>query len=106
MINKLRTSFKNLFKTSVQTKEADPELTIDTKELDKTTTPVDTKAVGYSSPLINVGYGLSAGKQRNHNEDAFFTLTTMFSYNETELPLWPLYSRRWDGWPQEWGNCQ
>ncbi len=90
MINKLRTTFKNLFqpKSHDSVKEyVDRELTIDTKELDKTTTPVDTKAVGYSSPHINVGYGLSPGKQRNHNEDAFFTLTTMFSYNETELPF-------------------
>jgi protein phosphatase len=90
MINKLRFSLKNLF----QPKPRDPvedlidhELTVDTKELDKTTTPVDTKAVGYSSPHINVGYGLSPGKQRNHNEDAFFTLTTMFSYNESEIPF-------------------
>jgi serine/threonine protein phosphatase PrpC len=58
-----------------------------TKELEKITTPVDTEAVSYSSPHIQVGYGLSAGKQRTHNEDAFFTLTTMFSYNESELPF-------------------
>jgi protein phosphatase len=89
MINKLRTTFKDLFKgkTSDLPKADDPELTIDTKELDKSTTPVDTKSVGYSSPHINVGYGLSPGKQRNHNEDAFFTLTTVFAYNETELPF-------------------
>lgn len=90
MINKLRTTFKNLFQPKAHDpveEYVDRELTVDTKELDKTTTPVDTKAVGYSSPHINVGYGLSPGKQRNHNEDAFFTLTTMFSYNETELPF-------------------
>jgi len=90
MINKLRTSLKNLFRPKSQVPvvdAADPELSVDTKELDKKTTPVDTKKVGYSSPHITVGYGLSAGKQRNHNEDAFFTLTTMFSYNETELPF-------------------
>ena len=90
MINKLRNSIRNLFQPKSGTpveEQPDHELTIDTKELDKTTTPVDTKTVGYSSPHINVGYGLSPGKQRNHNEDAFFTLTTMFSYNETELPF-------------------
>lgn len=90
MINKLRNTFKNLFppKTNLPIEDQeDREISIDTKELDKTTTPVDTKAVGYSSPHINIGYGLSPGKQRNHNEDAFFTLTTMFSYNETELPF-------------------
>jgi len=27
------------------------------------------------------------GIQRDHNEDAFFTLTTMLAYNETELPI-------------------
>jgi len=90
MINKLRNTFKNLFQPKPRVtveEQVDPEISVDTKELDKTTTPVDTKTVGYSSPHINVGYGLSPGKQRNHNEDAFFTLTTMFSYNETELPF-------------------
>ena len=90
MINKLRTSLKNLFQPKPQEAVGgltDHELTVDTKELDKTTTPVDTKTVSYSSPHINVGYGLSPGKQRNHNEDAFFTLTTMFSFNESEIPF-------------------
>lgn len=89
MINKLSETFKKLFQPKSQVADdlVDPEVSVDTKELDKTTTPVDTKSVGYSSPLISVGYGLSPGKQRNHNEDAFFTLTTMFSYNETELPF-------------------
>ena len=90
MINKLRDTFKNLFQPKPRVPVEDPaeqEIRVDTKELDKTTTPVDTKKIGYSSPHINVGYGLSPGKQRNHNEDAFFTLTTMFSYNETELPF-------------------
>ena len=90
MINKFSNTLKRLFrpKSQVPVEDlSDHDGMVDTKELDKTTTPVDTKTVGYSSPLINVGYGLSAGKQRNHNEDAFFTLTTMFSYNETELPF-------------------
>lgn len=90
MINKLRNTLKNIFQPKPQeTVEdlTDHESSVDTKELDKTTTPVDTKTVSYSSPHINVGYGLSPGKQRNHNEDAFFTLTTMFSYNESELPF-------------------
>jgi len=89
-MNKFLTSLKNLFQPKIQTpgedvSEYDPSA--DTKELEKTTTPIDTKSVGYSSPHINVGYGLSAGKQRNHNEDAFFTLTTMFSFNESEIPF-------------------
>lgn len=90
MIKKLSNSLKRLFQPKSQgpvEDQADHELMVDTKELNKATTPVDTKTVGYSSPLINVGYGLSAGRQRNHNEDAFFTLTTMFSYNESELPF-------------------
>ncbi len=90
MIKKLRYSLKNLFQPKPQDPVedlTDHEVSIDTKELDKTTTPVDTKTVGYSSPHISVGYGLSPGKQRNHNEDAFFTLTTMFSFNESELPF-------------------
>ena len=36
---------------------------------------------------INVGYGLSVGKQRNHNEDAYFTLTSTLTYNENEVPF-------------------
>ena len=36
---------------------------------------------------INVGQGQSVGLQRNHNEDAFFTLTTMLAHNDTELPI-------------------
>ena len=90
MINKLSESIKRLFQPKSHdagNNLVDHDASVDTKELDKATTPVDTKTVGYSSPLINVGYGLSAGKQRNHNEDACFPLTTMFSYNETELPF-------------------
>lgn len=90
MTNKLLTTLKKLF----QPKSVEPERVIHesdpsvvTKELDKITTPVDTKSIGYSSPHINVGYGLSPGKQRAHNEDAFFTLTTMFSFNESEIPF-------------------
>ena len=73
MIKKFQISLKNLFRSKSQDTVddlADHENNVDTKELDKATTPVDTKKVGYSSPLINVGYGLSPGKQRNHNEDA------------------------------------
>ncbi|MCJ7733448.1 MAG: protein phosphatase 2C domain-containing protein [Anaerolineales bacterium] len=87
MFKRLLTKF---FKTKPAVEQDDikePELSVVTKELDKTTIPVDTKTIGYSSPLINVGYGLSSGKQRTHNEDAFFTLTTMFTFNETELPF-------------------
>jgi len=90
MTNKLLNSLKKFF----QPKSVEPEnvnhetdSTVVTKELDKITIPVDTKSVGYSSPHINVGYGLSPGKQRPHNEDAFFTLTTFFSFNESEIPF-------------------
>ena len=93
MINKLLSPLKNLFRPKTidskqeNTQHQDPDATAVTKELEKITTPVETEAVGYSSPHIKVGYGLSAGKQRTHNEDAFFTLTTMFSFNESELPF-------------------
>jgi serine/threonine protein phosphatase PrpC len=89
MTNIIQT-IKNLFQPKpveqpLDIPDTDPKAT--TKELDKVTTPIDTKSVSYSSPIIQVGYGLSAGKQRTHNEDAFFTLTTLFAYNETELPF-------------------
>ena len=83
-------NLKNLFQPKTKPSDAgfnEPDSAVVTKELDKITTPVDTTTVGYSSPLINVGYGLSPGKQRTHNEDAFFTLTTMFSFNESEVPF-------------------
>jgi len=93
MINRLLSTLKKQF----QSKTTDPhyddyqgqdiEASAVTKELEKVTTPVETETVGYSSPLIKVGYGLSSGKQRTHNEDAFFTLTTMFSFNESEIPF-------------------
>ena len=83
-------NLKNIFQPKTKPSDAgfnEPDSAVVTKELDKITTPVDTTTVGYSSPLINVGYGLSPGKQRTHNEDAFFTLTTMFSFNESEVPF-------------------
>lgn len=89
MTNNLLAKIKHFFKGKPvqppELRDTDPKAT--TKELVKVTTPVNTKLVGYSSPHISVGYGLSVGKQRTHNEDAYFTLTTMFSYNETELPF-------------------
>jgi serine/threonine protein phosphatase PrpC len=89
MTNNLISKLQNLFKKEstpvLDLQDTDPKA--DTKELEKITTPVDTKLVGYSSPHISVGYGLSVGKQRTHNEDAFFTLTTMFSYDKTEFPF-------------------
>jgi protein phosphatase len=90
MANSLFTTIKKLFQPKPVGNGEDihqPEPATVTKELDKITTPVDTMSIGYSSPHIDVGYGLSPGKQRNHNEDAFFTLTTMFSFNETEIPF-------------------
>jgi serine/threonine protein phosphatase PrpC len=93
MINRLFTTIQKIFqpKTSdevlVSEKQPVSESMEVTKELDKITTPKETKTAKYSSPHISVGYGISPGKQRTHNEDAFFTLTTMFSYNESEIPF-------------------
>lgn len=93
MIKRLLSNFKKKTQPKTTDPQFDdtqvkaPEAGAVTKELDTTTTPVDTETVGYSSPQINIGYGLSVGKQRTHNEDAFFTLTTMFSFNDTQLPF-------------------
>ncbi len=46
-----------------------------------------TKLVKQKTYQLNVGHGQSVGRQRNHNEDAFFTLTSMLAYNDTELPV-------------------
>ena len=35
---------------------------------------------------LTAGYGQSTGRQREHNEDALFTLTTMLAYNDSSLP--------------------
>lgn len=90
MIKRLAITLKKLFqpepKPAVEVPQ-EPEKSVDTKELEKQPPPEEIKKSGYSTPHIQVGYGLSTGKQRTHNEDAFFTLTTMFSYNETELPF-------------------
>lgn len=40
-----------------------------------------------NSYQLNVGQGQSVGRQREHNEDAFFTLTSMLAHNNSELPL-------------------
>ena len=88
MINRLLTNLRRQFQRKPPDYLSDdPESGAITKELEKITTPIDTEDAGYSSPHIAVGYGLSPGKQRTHNEDAFFTLTTMFSYNESEIPF-------------------
>lgn len=47
----------------------------------------ETKTVKHKTYQLNVGHGQSVGRQRNHNEDAFFTLTSMLAYNDTELPI-------------------
>jgi serine/threonine protein phosphatase PrpC len=91
MIKRLQTTLKSLFQPKSVPSDIqalDLERAVNTKELDeKPAAVVEVKKGGYSSPHIQVGYGLSPGKQRTHNEDAFFTLTTMFSYNESELPF-------------------
>jgi protein phosphatase len=92
MFNRLITTLKRQFQRKPATSpdkltQSQDDAKSVTKELEKITSPVEKERLGYSSPHIQVGYGLSAGKQRAHNEDAFFTLTTMFSYNESEIPF-------------------
>ncbi len=91
MIKRFQTTLRNLFQPKLKTREEEAletEKSVNTKELaTKPPLEVEKQKVGYSSPHIQVGYGLSPGKQRTHNEDAFFTLTTMFSFNESELPF-------------------
>lgn len=63
------------------------------KQAEQETSPLDEELVQAArikerKPYqLNVGHGQSVGIQRDHNEDAFFTLTTMLAYNETELPI-------------------
>lgn len=92
-INQLLKGIKNIFQPqlseenktvkkdpgSAQIKETD-ELVLDPESIEET-------PPSHSKLHINVGYGLSVGKQRTHNEDAFYTLTTTLAYNENELPV-------------------
>jgi serine/threonine protein phosphatase PrpC len=52
---------------------------------------VDLKLSPVSSPgdvnYLLAGIGQSVGKQRDHNEDALFTLTTMLASNNTSIPF-------------------
>lgn len=92
MIKKLLSSFTSLFQPTsespaIKEEGAVSQSEITTKELEKAPLPPKASQEMHSSPLFEVGYGFSTGRQRTHNEDAFFTLTTMFSYNETETPF-------------------
>ncbi|MFO7943242.1 MAG: protein phosphatase 2C domain-containing protein [Anaerolineales bacterium] len=63
------------------------------KQAERETSPLDEELVQAARTeerkpyQLNVGHGQSVGIQRDHNEDAFFTLTTMLAYNKTELPI-------------------
>jgi protein phosphatase len=92
-ISDLLQSIKNLFQP-VPEKQAEsgssdpaPPQTAVTAELELDPAAADDTPPSHAQLHINVGYGLSTGKQRNHNEDAYFTLTTTFTYNENELPV-------------------
>ncbi len=92
MIKKILTSLTEIFQPgrSASPPEADQPVAdskITTKELKKYPDRGKKAPEMHSSLLLEVGYGLSTGRQRTHNEDAFFTLTSMFSYNETETPF-------------------
>lgn len=39
------------------------------------------------NPYLVAGYKQSRGRQRDHNEDALFSLTSMLSYNKSALPI-------------------
>jgi len=45
------------------------------------------EAPPHAKNQLNAGYGQSTGLQREHNEDALFTLSTMLAYNESSLPV-------------------
>jgi serine/threonine protein phosphatase PrpC len=92
-INQLLKGIKNIFQPQLpeetKTAEKDPgsaqiretdELVLDPESIEETPS-------SHSELHINVVYGLSEGKQRTHNEDAFYTLTTTLAYNENELPV-------------------
>jgi serine/threonine protein phosphatase PrpC len=64
-----------------------PPQTAVTAELELDPAAADDRPPSHTQLHVSVGYGLSTGKQRNHNEDAYFTLTTTFTYNENELPV-------------------
>jgi serine/threonine protein phosphatase PrpC len=82
MFRKLIQTIKDLSTLQETRTEATRE-TVQVQE--KTLSAAET--VRQKSYQLNVGHGQSVGRQRNHNEDAFFTLTSMLAYNDTELPI-------------------
>lgn len=85
-------NLKQLFKSpqTSQGKTSQAGDTIRAKPLEVPTKPLGTleyKGSSSSETQLNAGYGQSPGRQRDHNEDALFSLTTMLTFNDTSLPV-------------------
>jgi len=91
-LNNLFQRIQNLFQPDSQPRETQEnippgEKTAVTDELELEEILEEDLPASHAKIHFNVGYGMSTGRQRDHNEDAFFTLTTVLSYNESELPV-------------------
>jgi len=77
---------KKLFDTLFGQK-TEPKLDIPTKPIPPEPTQVIPKKEHFEPPQLIVGCAQSAGRQRDHNEDALFTLTTTLSSEYGNVPL-------------------
>lgn len=77
---------KKLFDTLFGQK-TEPKLDIPTKPLSPEPTQVIQKKEHFEPPQLIVGCAQSTGRQRDHNEDALFTLTTTLSSEYGNVPL-------------------
>lgn len=92
-MNKISLKLKNLFGANKveDIEEEMPEMSpaIATQELP--TKPLGKPIGQHLSSMIrtqlNAGSAQSVGRQRDHNEDALLSITSMLSYNDTTLPM-------------------
>lgn len=77
---------KKLF-DSIFGQKTEQNLDIPTRPLPQETTQVTTKKSHLEPPQLIVGCAQSVGRQRDHNEDALFTLTTTLTSDYGNVPF-------------------
>jgi serine/threonine protein phosphatase PrpC len=78
---------KKLFDTLFGQKPEQQDLDIPTRPLPQETTQVTLKKDHLEPPQLIVGCAQSVGRQRDHNEDALFTLTTTLTSDYGNVPF-------------------
>jgi protein phosphatase len=78
---------KKLLDSLFGQKSEQQELDIPTRPLPQETTQITPKKSHLEPPQLLVGCAQSAGRQRDHNEDALFTLTTTLTSDYGNVPF-------------------